>query len=144
MNFKKKNIWSSKGCSGERVSLVGDEICGIMHGRLSVMQISFTLFMVLELSRPAHSHKNLHTRWTPWSALQNKKGGGGHVTPCCCLRVGKQSTAPSHPSLHQCSRQHGQKKIAPSFSSVRGTAKIKYTRQAHLTEEHNNQKQIVS
>ena len=54
----------------------------------------FTLLMVLELSRSRsvdhdrlpdkhmakHSHKNLHTCGTPWSALQKK--GCGHVHPC--------------------------------------------------------------
>ena len=39
------------------------------HGRLPAVHIS------------KHSHENLHTCWTPWSALQ-KKRGCGHVHPC--------------------------------------------------------------
>ena len=39
------------------------------HGRLSVGHVS------------KHSHQNLHTCWTPWSALQQKKGCG-RVHPC--------------------------------------------------------------
>ena len=41
--------------------------------------------------------------------------GRWHVHQCCCLRIGKQATAPSPPSLHSCCRQHVQKLQKPQL-----------------------------
>ena len=59
--------------------------------------------------------------------------GRGHVHPCCRLCFDKQATAPSHPSLHPCRRQHGHR-LPTICSWVCGTAKIRYTRR---TSENN-------
>ena len=89
-------IGSQKNCNGHRCShLVGNDTCKITVGCPSGTYPSFTFskrllsqdhgrLPVVHMSK--HSHQNLHTCWTPWSALQ-KKRLWARADACVCAGV---------------------------------------------------------
>ena len=74
------NIWSSKDCSGYKFSLFSGMTLAGSRSVVSKAHIQALIFFTGAYSQDhgrlpdkhvsKHSHKNLHTCWTPWSAPQ--------------------------------------------------------------------------